>query len=133
MRLLAFLVTILTLSAIADDYTVILLDEAVTVAPRASKWRLVVFTADNCGPCRAWKRDHLTATEKMIDVECIDIYKHPETRMPRILDGKRVEAVSRIPTFWLVKDDDTAPTMLWTGARTSAQIRSTLEKLNWRE
>ena len=123
MRLTAFLTAVLTLSATADDYTVILMNESPQQARTEPEWRLVMFTASWCGPCQAWKRDHLKAIEQLLPVELVDIDKHPEVRRTRTLDGKSVAGVYKVPTFWLVKKGQKAPTRVWVGGRTPAQIK----------
>jgi thiol-disulfide isomerase/thioredoxin len=121
------LITAVTLGALAaDEFTVIVIDKP---KPAEPPWRLVMFTASWCVPCQAWKRDHLTGTEKLLPVEQIDIDKHPETRRPRTIDGKPVAAIAKVPTFWLIKRGELAPTQVWTGGRSPAQVQAILDKL----
>jgi len=89
----------------------------------------VMFTADWCAPCRQWKRDHLPKVRKEIPVELVDIDKAPETRRPRVIEGQRVEAISRVPTFWLIKRGQKKPTKVWVGGRTLQQVQQVVDSL----
>jgi thiol-disulfide isomerase/thioredoxin len=88
-----------------------------------------MFTADWCAPCKAWKRDHLEKVRKEIPVELVDIDKAPETRRPRVIEGQRVEAISRVPTFWLIKKGQKKPTKVWIGGRTLQQVQQVVDSL----
>jgi hypothetical protein len=121
------LITAVTLGALAaDEFTVIVIDKP---KPAEPPWRLVMFTASWCVPCQVWKRDHLAGTEQLLPVEQVDIDKHPETRRPRTIDGKPVAAITKVPTFWLIKRGELAPTQVWTGGRSPAQVQAILDKL----
>jgi len=91
-------------------------------------WYLVLFGAEWCGPCRAWKRDHLDATRKVLPVVTVDITKDPEWKRSRQLaapPGGRatIPGITRVPTFWLVHRASRWPVKTWVGGRTAEQVR----------
>lgn len=121
------LATAITMTQMVDDYTVIVLDQP--PASAEPEWRLVMFTADWCKPCQQWKRDHMPKVREEMPVELIDITKAPETRRARVIEGQRVEAISRIPTFWLIKRGEKKPSKVWVGGRTLAQVQQVVDSL----
>ena len=121
------LATAITMTQLADDYTVIVLDQIPAAAE--PEWRLVMFTADWCKPCQQWKRDHMPKGEEQMPVELVDITKTPETRRARVIEGQRVEAISRIPTFWLIKKGEKKPSRVWVGGRTLEQVKQVVDSL----
>ena len=124
------LVTAITLTQLAtDEFTVIVIDPPKVAAKAEPEWRLVMFTADWCAPCKAWKRDHLLKVREQFPVELVDIDKAPETRRARVIEGQRVEAISRVPTFWLIKRGQKKPAKVWVGGRTLQQIQQVVDSL----
>ena len=121
------LATAITMTQLVDDYTVIVLDQPPAAAE--PEWRLVMFTADWCKPCQQWKRDHLPKVRKEIPVELVDIDKAPETRRARVIEGQRVEAISRVPTFWLIRKGEKKPSKVWVGGRTLQQVQQAVDSL----
>ncbi len=121
------LATAITMTQMADDYTVIVLDQPPAAAE--PEWRLVMFTADWCKPCQQWKRDHMPKVREEMPVELVDITKTPETRRARVIEGQRVEAISRIPTFWLIKRGEKKPSRVWVGGRTLQQVQQVVDSL----
>lgn len=121
------LATAITATQLVDDYTVIVIDQPPAAAE--PEWRLVMFTADWCKPCQQWKRDHMPKVREEMPVELVDITKTPETRRARVIEGQRVEAISRIPTFWLVKKGEKKPSRVWVGGRTLQQVQQAVDSL----
>ena len=122
------LATAITMTQMADDYTVIVLDQPPAAAE--PEWRLVMFTADWCRPCQQWKRDHMPKVREEMPVELVDITKTPETRRARVIEGQRVEAISRIPTFWLIKRGEKKPSRVWVGGRTLQQVQQVVREVS---
>jgi hypothetical protein len=121
------LATAITMTQLVDDYTVIVLDQPPAAAE--PEWRLVMFTADWCKPCQQWKRDHMPKVREEMPVELVDITKTPETRRARVIEGQRVEAISRIPTFWLIRKGEKKPSKVWVGGRTLQQVQQAVDSL----
>ena len=121
------LITAITATQLVDDYTVIVLDQPPAAAE--PEWRLVMFTADWGKPCQQWKRDYMPKVREEMPVELVDITTAPETRRARVIEGQRVEAISRIPTFWLIKRGEKKPSKVWVGGRTLAQVQQVVDSL----
>ena len=98
------------------------------VAEKQPDWYLVCFSASWCGPCKAWQRDHLQATRKILPVVVIDIDSRPEWKRSSVVTAPSgvaatIPGVSKVPTFWLVHRKSRYPVARWEGGKTSEQVR----------
>lgn len=85
---------------------------------------LLMFTADWCGPCQAWKK---SGKKKQIEdagvsVTFVDIDKNPQYRIA----GGPLPKVERYPTFWLMVPPNQKPVKVWVGTVSHTEVRANL-------
>ena len=112
----------------ADDWKFTASQPVFSVAKSEPDWYLVCFSASWCGPCKAWQRDHLAATQKVLPVVIIDIDSRPEWKRSSTVTAPSgvaatIPGVSKVPTFWLVHRKSRYPVARWEGGKTSEQVR----------
>ena len=85
---------------------------------------LIMFTADWCGPCRAWKNSgkKKQIEEAGVSVTFVDIDKNPEYRIA----GGPLPAVELFPTFWLMVPPNQKPVKVWVGTVSHTDVRANL-------
>jgi hypothetical protein len=85
---------------------------------------LIMFTADWCGPCRAWKNSgkKKQIEEAGVSVTLVDIDRNPEYRIA----GGPLPAVERFPTFWLMVPPNQKPVKVWVGTVSHTDVRANL-------
>ena len=97
------------------------------------EFRLRFFTMDNCRACESWKRANLEKTRENIPVEIVNL-SDPKNRRwlgSQTIDGKAIERIRIVPTFWILRRGRNLPERLeqWTGGRSADQIAATLRKI----
>lgn len=96
-----------------------------TYSAAASRQHYVVFfTADWCGFCKTWKRQHFPDLEAAFPgaVTEVDIDEAPEW----------ADKVERLPTIWLCRKSDRMPVKKWTGTLRVPEIIAASEALSER-
>jgi len=118
----------------ADEFTVEILpvpdplfaeQPILTYSAAASRQHYVVFfTADWCGFCKTWKRQHFPDLEAAFPgaVTEVDIDEAPEW----------ADKVERLPTIWLCRKSDRMPVKKWTGTLRVPEIIAASEALSER-
>ena len=118
----------------ADEFTVEILpvpdplfaeQPILTYSAAASRQHYVVFfTADWCGFCKTWKRQHFPDLEAAFPgaVTEVDIDEAPEW----------ASQVERLPTIWLCRKSDRMPVKKWTGTLRVPEIIAASEALSER-
>jgi|DEB0MinimDraft_6_1074348.scaffolds.fasta_scaffold133302_1 hypothetical protein len=97
------------------------------------EFRLRFFTMNNCRACESWKRANLGKTREIIPVEIVNL-SDPKNRRwlgSQTIDGKAIERIRIVPTFWILRRGRNLPERLeqWTGGRSADQIAATLSKI----
>ena len=112
----------------ADDWKFTASQPVFRVAEKQPDWYLVCFSASWCGPCKAWQRDHLAATQKVLPVVIIDIDSRPEWKRSSTVTAPSgvaatIPGVLKVPTFWLVHRKSRYPVARWEGGKSAEQVR----------
>jgi len=86
---------------------------------------LVMFTATWCGPCQNWKRSSKprAISSAGFQIVYVDIDQQPKWKTA----GKKLPAVDRYPTFWLVDPLTKLPVKVWTGDVSVQEIQQQLD------
>ncbi len=96
----------------ASKSEIVITETAVNVA-KQKPW-VVMFTASWCGPCQNWKKSSKPSDIRSAGYQIVyvDIDKEPKWKNA----GKKLPAVDRYPTFWLVDPATKLPMKIWTGS-----------------
>jgi len=116
-------------AALAEDFFQVTIERP----DDQSEFRLRFFTMNNCRACESWKRANLEKTREIIPVEIVNL-SDPKNRRwlgSQTIDGKAIERIRIVPTFWILRRGRNLPERLeqWTGGRSADQIAATLRKI----
>ena len=116
-------------AALAEDFFQVTIERP----DDQSEFRLRFFTMNNCRACESWKRANLEKTREIIPVEIVNL-SDPKNRRwlgSQTIDGKTIERIRIVPTFWILRRGRNLPERLeqWTGGRSADQIAATLRKI----
>ena len=116
-------------AALAEDFFQVTIERP----DDQSEFRLRFFTMNNCRACESWKRANLEKTREIIPVEIVNL-SDPKNRRwlgSQTIDGKAIERIRIVPTFWILRRGRNLPERLeqWTGGRSADQIAATLSKI----